>query len=140
MKLNVEIESDAIGKVITDGIKSLSPEELGTILKQVVYEAFTKCDEFKGLLLEMQTTGWHSELTLGKLAREAIGSVADQMMVELAPFRERMVRALVENHQRILEDMLLRLLSERIAKSGEYLSELQMAVHDAMERERNSPQ
>ena len=50
MKLNVEVDSGAFEKVIEDGIKALSKEDLGNIIKQVVYEAFTKCETFKDML------------------------------------------------------------------------------------------
>ena len=57
MKLNVEIESGTFEKVIADGIKSLTPEEIGGLIKQALLEALTKCEDFKNLHSERQQFG-----------------------------------------------------------------------------------
>ncbi len=140
MKLNVEIDSGAFEKVIADGIKALSPEDLGAIIKQVVYEAFTKCEEFKDLLMKRTSVGWSGsgELVLGKLAEQAVVSVANEMDAELAPFKEKMVKSLMENHQEIVEGMLLRLLAEKVAYSDSLRDAMRDVVYEILNREKNN--
>ena len=126
MKLNVEIESGAFEKVIADGIKALTPEELRQIIKQAIYEALTKCESLGDLLVRRQN-GWnHDELTLGPLATEAIKSI--DLGPEIEELKKKMVGALMDNHRRLVEDMMLRMLVDRVA----YSEALQTAIRSTV--------
>ena len=142
MKLNVEIDSGAFEKVITDGIKALSPEDLGSIIKQVVYEAFTKCPDFRNMLVITKSPRWGGpdETEIGPLAERAIKSLEPEMEKDLAPFRAKMVRCLIDNHQHLMEDMLFRLLADRICNNESFKWELEKAVLTVLNRERNGQQ
>lgn len=93
MKLNIEIESGTFEKVIADGIKSLTPEEVGGLIKQAILEAFTKCEEFKDLLIVRDSIGWGntSEIKLGPLANAAIKSI--DLEPEISEFDKSSVAA-----------------------------------------------
>lgn len=128
MKLNVEIESGPFEKVIQEGISALSKEELGSIIKQVVYEAFTKCEDFKDLLVYRDRVGYSSsELRLGDLAKEAIKSI--NMDEELAEIKKRMIKELMDNHLRIVEDTLFRCMIDKITYDDHFINNLKEAVH-----------
>lgn len=132
MKMNVEIESGPFEKVIQEGITALSKEELGGIIKQVIYEAFTKCSDFKDLLVYRDHVGYSSsELRLGNLAKEAIKSI--NMDEELAEIKQKMVKALMENHQRIVENAILGCVVDRITHDGQFISQLHMAIRNIVE-------
>lgn len=120
MKLNVEVDSGAFEKVIEDGIKALSKEDLGNIIKQVVYEAFTKCDTFNDMLIIHDRIGWSGteSVKIGPLAAEAIKSV--NMDEELAEFKKTMVKALMENHQKIVEDMFFNAFLDKLIYNGDF--------------------
>lgn len=136
MKLNVEIESGPFEKVIQEGISALSKEELGSIIKQVVYEAFTKCEDFKDLLVYRDRVGYSSsELRLGNLAQEAIKSI--NMDEELAEIKKRMVKALMENHLRIVEDTLFRCMVDKIMSDDIFQSNMRGAIQNILWEERN---
>lgn len=137
MKLNVEIESGSFEKVIEQGINSLSPDELKDIIKQVILEAFTKCEDFKNLLTKRDYVSYSSasEIQLGPLAEAAVKNI--DLEKELAPFKEKMVKALMENHQRIVEDMLFRCLVDKITYSDQLQESLRNAVHMVLSEERN---
>ena len=127
MKLNIEIDSGSFEKVVSDGIKSLSQEELNGIIKQVIYEAFTNCQDFKDLLMNRRSSWNGSELTLGPLATQAIKSI--DMETSLAPFKEKMVNALIENHREIVESMLFRCMVDKISTDGHFRGAMEDAVH-----------
>ena len=80
MKLNVEIESGSLEKVISDGIKSLTQDELKDIIKQVILEAFAKCENFKNLLIKYDNYG---RPTLGPIVERAVKNI--DLEKELAP-------------------------------------------------------
>ena len=96
MKLQVEVESGSFEKVIEEGIKSLTPDELKDIIKRVILEAFTKCEDFKNLLTKRDIYGYSntSEVRLGPLAEAAVKNI--DLEKELAPFKEKMVKALMD--------------------------------------------
>ena len=127
MKLNIEIDSGSFEKVISDGIKSLSQEELNGIIKQVIYEAFTNCPDFKDLLMKREHTWNGDRLTLGPLAAQAIKSI--DMETSLAPFKEKMVNALIENHREIAESMLFRCMVDKISTDGHFRGAMEDAIH-----------
>lgn len=137
MKLNVEVDSGAFEKVIEDGINALSKEDLGNIIKQVVYEAFTKCETFKDMLIIHDRIGWSGteSVKIGPLAAEAIKSV--NMDEELAEFKKTMVKALMENHQKIVEDMFLKAFIDKIVYEGEFYSVIKNAVMNVLSEHRN---
>lgn len=130
MKLNVEIESGTFEKVISDGINSLTPDELGSLIKQAIFEALTKCEEFKDLLIVRERIGWSgtSEIKLGPLANEALKSI--DLGPEIEEFKQKMVSALMDNHRRIVEDMMMRLLIEKVSYSDSF----RCAVEDTVRR------
>lgn len=137
MKLNVEVDSGAFEKVIEDGIKALSKEDLGNIIKQVIYEAFTKCETFKDMLIIHDRIGWSNSesVKIGPLAAEAIKSV--NMDEELAEFKKTMVKALMENHQRIVEDMFLKTFIDRIVYEGDFHIVVKNTVLQVLDEHRN---
>lgn len=137
MKLNVEVDSGAFEKVIEDGIKALSKEDLGNIIKQVIYEAFTKCETFKDMLIIHDRRGWSNSesVKIGPLAAEAIKSV--NMDEELAEFKKTMVKALMENHQRIVEDMFLKTFIDRIVYEGDFHVVVKNTVLQVLNEHRN---
>lgn len=130
MKLNIEIESGTFEKVISDGIKSLTPEEVGDLIKQALLEALTKCEDFKNLLIVRDTVGWSnsSEIKLGPLASAAIKSI--DLGPDIEAFKKKMVDHLIVNHRRIVEDMIMRLLIEKIS----YSDSLRGAIEDTVRR------
>ena len=130
MKLNIEIESGTFEKVIADGIKSLTPEEVGGLIKQAILEAFTKCEEFKDLLIVRDSVGWShtSEIKLGPLANAAIKSI--DLEPEIEEFTKKMIDALMVNHRVMVEDMMMRLLIEKIS----YSDSLRGAIEDTVRR------
>lgn len=136
MKLNVEVDSGAFEKVIEDGIKALSPEDLGSIIKQVVYEAFTKCEEFKDMLIIRDKIGWNgtSEIKVGPLAAAAIMSI--NMDDALAEFKEKMVKSLVENHREIIEDLFLQTFIDKLFANGEFYDHVGAAVRRVLNEHR----
>ena len=130
MKLNIEIESGTFEKVISDGIKSLSPEEVGDLIKQALLEALTKCEEFKDLLIVRDTVGWgnSSEIKLGPLASAAIKSI--DLEPDISEFKKKMVDALMAHHREMVEDMMMRLLIEKIT----YSDSLRCAIEGTVKR------
>ena len=130
MKLNIEIESGTFEKVIADGIKSLTLEEVGGLIKQAILEAFTKCEEFKDLLIVRDSVGWShtSEIKLGPLANAAIKSI--DLEPEIEEFKKKMIDALMVNHRVMVEDMMMRLLIEKIS----YSDSLRGAIEDTVRR------
>lgn len=137
MKLNVEVDSGAFEKVIEDGIKALSKEDLGNIIKQVVYEAFTKCETFKDMLIIHDRIGWNSteSVKIGPLAAEAIKSV--NMDEELAEFKKTMVKALMENHQQIVEDLFLHAFLDKLIYNGDFHGACKSAVMQVIAEHRS---
>lgn len=130
MKLNIEIESGTFEKVISDGIKSLAPEEVGDLIKQALLEALTKCEEFKDLLIVRDSVGWRngSEIKLGPLASAAIKSI--NLEPEITEFKNKMVDALMVHHREMVEDMMMRLLIEKIT----YSDSLRGAIEETVSR------
>ena len=129
MKLNIEIESGTFEKVISDGIKSLTPEEVGDLIKQALLEALTKCEEFKDLLIVRESRGWgNTEITLGPLANAAIKSI--DLEPDISDLKKKMVDALMAHHREMVEDMMMRLLIEKIS----YSDSLRGAIEDTVRR------
>lgn len=137
MKLNVEVDSGAFEKVIEDGLKALSPEDLGNIIKQVVYEAFTKCETFKDMLIIHNGGSWNGSesVKIGPLAAEAIKSV--NMEDELAEFKKTMVKALMENHQKIVEDMFLQAFLDKFVYRDDFHLVVRNTVMQVLHEHRN---
>lgn len=130
MKLNIEIESGTFEKVISDGIKALTPEEVGGLIKQAILEALTKCEDFKNLLIVRDSFGWGntSEIKLGPLASAAIKSI--DLEPDISEFKKKMVDALMAHHRTMVEDMMMRLLIEKIS----YSDSLRGAIEDTVRR------
>ena len=130
MKLNIEIESGTFEKVISDGIKSLTPEEVGDLIKQALLEALTKCEEFKDLLIVRDSVGCGnaSEITLGPLANAAIKSI--DLEPDISALKKKMVDALMAHHRVMVEEMMMRLLIEKIS----YSDSLRCALEDTVRR------
>ena len=137
MKLQVEVESGSFEKVIEEGIKSLTPDELKDIIKQVILEAFTKCEDFKNLLTKRDIYGYSStsEIRLGPLAAAAVKNI--DLEKELAPFKEKMVKALMENHMKIVEDMFMRCFIKHITSDSEFRDSMEYAVHRVLSEVQN---
>lgn len=137
MKLQVEVESGSFEKVIEEGIKSLTPDELKDIIKRVILEAFTTCEDFKNLLTKRDIYGYSntSEVRLGPLAEAAVKNI--DLEKELAPFKEKMVKALMDNHLKIVEDMLLRCLVDKMTYSDQFQMSLRDTVQMILSEERN---
>jgi len=138
MKLNIEIESGTFEKVISDGIKSLSPEEVADLIKQALLEALTKCEEFKDLLIVRDKIGWNNttEIKLGPLASAAIKSI--DLGPDIEAFKKKMVDHLMVNHRRIVEDMMMRLLIEKITYSDSLREAIEHTVRRVLYEERNN--
>lgn len=127
MKLNIEVDSGAFEKVIADGMNAMTPEDMAGVIKQVVYEAFVKCEDLHSLLLKKEHTGWNQEhMVLGPLGEAAIKRI--DLDTELAEFKAKMVKALMDNHLKIVEDMLMRCFVERIADDYEFRSRMRTVV------------
>ena len=135
MKLNVEIESGSFEKVIEEGIKSLTPDELKDIIKQVILEAFTKCEDFKNLLTKRNIYDYRNEIRLGPLAEAAVKNI--DLEKELAPFKEKMVKALMDNHAKIVEDMFMRCFIEHITSDSGFRYSMEDAVHRVLSEVQN---
>ena len=137
MKLQVEVESGSFEKVIEEGIKSLTPDELKDIIKQVILEAFTKCEDFKNLLTKRDIFGYGntSEIRLGPLAEAAVKNI--DLEKELAPFKEKMVKALMDNHWKIVEDMFMRCFIEHITDDSVFRNSMECVVHGVLSEERS---
>lgn len=134
MKLNVEIDSGAFEKVIADGIKALSPEDMAGVLKQVVYEAFVKCEDLHSLLLKKENTGWNQEhMVLGPLGEAAIKRI--DLDNELAEFKAKMVQALMDNHLRIVENMFMKCFIDRITEDYSFQERMRFAVESVLSRQ-----
>ena len=139
MKLNIEIESGTFEKVISDGIKSLTPEEVGDLIKQALLEALTKCEEFKDLLIVRDSVGWRSsssEIKLGPLASAAIKSI--NLEPEITEFKKKMVDALMVHHREMVEDMMMRLLIEKITYSDSLRGAIEETVRRVLYEARNN--
>ncbi|MBQ3342510.1 MAG: hypothetical protein IJG84_11480 [Kiritimatiellae bacterium] len=138
MKLNIEIESGTFEKVISDGIKSLSPEEVGDLIKQALLEALTKCEEFKDLLIVRDKIGWSntSEIKLGPLASAAIKSI--DLEPDISEFKKKMVDALMVHHREMVEDMMMRLLIEKITYSDSLRGAIEETVRRVLYEARNN--
>lgn len=139
MKLNIEVESEAFEKTIKDGMEALSKEELGSIIKQAIIEAFSKCTDFSDMLVKYER-GWNGNerATLGPLAEEAIKSI--DMENDLALFKSKMTRALIENHREIVENMILRCLIDKIVCDNKFQSVIEDSIRMIMTREANRGQ
>lgn len=136
MKLNVEIDSGAFEKVISDGIKALSPEEMAGVLKQVMYEAFVKCEDLHSLLLKKEQTGWNQEhMVLGPLGEAAIKRI--DLDNELAEFKANMVKALMDNHQRIVEDMFMKCFIDRIVDDSDFRERMRFVAQSVLYEAQN---
>jgi len=138
MKLNIEIESGTFEKVISDGIKSLAPEEVGDLIKQALLEALTKCENFKDLLIVRDSVGYSctSEIKLGPLASAAIKSI--DLGPDIEAFKKKMVDHLMANHRRIVEDMMMRLLIEKISNSDSLREAIEFTVRRLLYEARNN--
>jgi hypothetical protein len=138
MKLNIEIESGTFEKVISDGIKSLTPEEVGGLIKQAILEALTKCEEFKDLLIVRDKIGWSntSEIKLGPLASAAIKSIS--LEPEITEFKNKMVDALMAHHREMVEEMMMRLLIEKISNSDSLRGAIEGTVRRVLWEARNN--
>lgn len=137
MKLNIEIESGTFEKVISDGIKDLTQEEVKDLIKQAILEAFRKCEEFKGLLMDVKYGSWNSpELVLGPLATEAIKSI--DLEPEIAEFKKKMIDALMANHRTMVEEMMMRLLIEKISNSDSLRDAIEGTVRRVLWEARNN--
>lgn len=138
MKLNIEIESGTFEKVISDGIKSLTPEEVGGLIKQAILEAFTKCEEFKDLLMVRDKIGWSetSEIKLGPLANAAIKSI--DLEPEIAEFKTKIIDALMAHHREMVEEMMMRLLIEKISYSDSLRGAIEKTVRRVLYEARNN--
>jgi len=138
MKLNIEIESGTFEKVISDGIKSLTPEEVGDLIKQALLEALTKCEEFKNLLIVRDQIGWSgtSEIKLGPLASAAIGSI--DLEPEISEFKKKMVDALMANHRFLIEEMMMRLFIEKISNCDSLRNAIEDTVRLVLYEARNN--
>lgn len=138
MKLNIEIESGTFEKVISDGIKSLTPEEVGDLIKQALLEALTKCEEFKDLLIVRDKIGWSntSEIRLGPLASAAINSIS--LEPEITEFKKKMVDALMAHHREMVEEMMMRLLIEKISNSDSLRGAIEGTVRRVLWEARNN--
>lgn len=136
--MNIEIESGTFEKVIADGIKSLTPEEVGGLIKQAILEAFTKCEDFKNLLLVRESIGWSgtTEVKLGPLANEALKSI--DLEPEIAEFKKKMIDALMANHRVMVEDMMMRLLIEKIAYSDSLRGAIENTVRRVLREARDN--
>lgn len=131
MKLNVEIDSGAFEKVIADGIKAMSPEDMADVLKQVVYEAFVKCEDLHSLLLKKENVGWNQErMVLGPLGVAAIKRI--DLDNELADFKAKMVQALMDNHWRIVEDMFMKCFIDKIVDDSEFRERMRSAAQSVL--------
>ena len=131
MKLNVEIDSGAFEKVIADGIKALSPEEMAGVLKQVIYEAFVKCEDLHSLLLKKEHTGWNQEsMVLGPLGEAAIKRI--DLDNELAEFKAKMVKALMDNHWKIVEDMFMKCFIDRIVDDSDFRERMRFTAQSVL--------
>jgi len=138
MKLNIEIESGTFEKVISDGIKSLTPEEVGGLIKQAILEALTKCEEFKDLLIVRDSVGWnnYSEIKLGPLASAAIKSI--DLGPDVEAFKKKMVDTLMVNHRKLVEDMMMRLFIEKISNSDSLRGAIEDTVRHVLYEARNN--
>ena len=56
---------------------------------------------------------------------------------ELAPFKEKMVKALMENHMKIVEDMFMRCFIDHITSDSKFRYSMEDAVHRVLSEERN---
>lgn len=137
MKLNIEIESGTFEKVISDGIKSLTPEEVGGLIKQAILEAFTKCEEFKDLLIVRESLGFgNTEIRLGPLASAAIKSI--DLEPNISEFKKKMVDALMAHHREMVEEMMMRLLIEKISNSDSLRGAIEETVRRVLYEARNN--
>ena len=138
MKLNIEIESGTFEKVISDGIKSLTPEEVGDLIKQALLEALTKCEEFKNLLIVRDKIGWSNttEIKLGPLASAAIGSI--NLEPEISEFKNKMVDALMAHHREMVEEMMMRLFVEKISNYDSLRNAIEETVRRVLWEARNN--
>ena len=138
MKLNIEIESGTFEKVISDGIKSLTPEEVGDLIKQALLEALTKCEEFKDLLIVRDSVGWSqtSEIKLGPLANAAIKSI--DLEPDISELKKKMVDALMAHHRVMVEEMMMRLLIEKISYSDSLRGAIENTVRRVLREEMNN--
>ncbi len=138
MKLNIEIESGTFEKVISDGIKALTPEEVGDLIKQAILEAFTKCEDFKDLLIVRDRIGWSDtyEIKLGPLASAAIKSI--DLEPDISEFKKKMVDALMAHHRVMVEEMMMRLLIEKISCSDSLRVALDDTVRAVLREARNN--
>ena len=137
MKLNIEVDSESFEKTIKDGMENLSKEELGSIIKEVIYQAFTRCSIFSDMLVKTEKVGWGSTetTTLGPLAEAAIKSI--DMETALAPFKTKMVNALIENHSKIIESMLFRCMIENITNDSYFRCAIEDSIRRVLTREAN---
>jgi len=128
MKLNIEVESGSFEKIIEEGVKALSQDELKDIIKQAVVEAFAKCDKLSGMLIRYQDNGWGGPRTevLGPLAEAAVKNI--DLEKELAPIKAKMAQALMENHQRIVEDALLSCMVKCMTRDQDFQSAMERSV------------
>ena len=133
MKLNVEIESGSFEKVITDGIASLTNEEVKDLIKQVFLEAFTKCKDMSNMLITWERpNSWNSEAspTLGPMAEKALQDL--DLGPEVDEIKTKMVSALIEHHRDIVEEMLMKMFLERIADDVSFRRAVEYALRRAL--------
>lgn len=137
MNVSIQVEDGMLQKAIKDGIEALSKEEIGSIIKQVLYEAFTKCPDFSDLLMKKESVGWgNANLVLGPLAIEAIKSI--DMEEALASFKDKMLNALMEHHREIVEEMLLRCMIDHVTYNDNFRRAMECIVHQILARNANN--
>lgn len=137
MKLNIEIESGSFEKVISEGISSLTKEEVRDLIKQAILEAFAKCPDVSSMLITWdRPNSWSSATaTLGPLAKEALQSI--DLGPEVEELKNKMVNALMEHHRDIVEEALLKMMVEHIAYSGTLCESIEHTVRRIISDMRN---
>ena len=112
MKLNIEVESSSFEKIINDGLDSLPKEDLQTILKQVVLEAFKQSPTLHGALVkEVGDSYYNKRIELGPLATEAIKSV--DLGEDLENIKKVMIEDLRQNYRELLITAMLKAMIEK---------------------------
>lgn len=131
MKLNIEVETSSFEKIISDGLESLTKEELADILKQVVLEAFSKSPDLHGALIKQVGEHWNKRIELGPLAEAAIKEI--KFGPEIEEIKKAMLDDLKENYREILAAAIMKNLIDNFTMGAIFSGMMEHRLRSGVE-------
>ena len=137
MEMTIKVESGSFEQIIKDGLESLPKEELQTILKSVILEAFKCNHDFSGALITKVKGDYYGpeRTVLGPLAAEAVKGI--DFGPELEKIKQEMLDDLYKNHRKILESAILDLLIDKLNFTVSFSGAIEAKIRQILNELRN---